>query len=128
MSSAGTRIRIQLPRGLVLFVLLKIIDALVPLPPNDFARGTEAVTHSGLDFGGPAIVGLSTSCCPLDRRLCVAIFRWLCPCQNRVDINGLHFAASPNLLASLPFRFTPPAESRSGRRSSGRARPPSRRN
>jgi hypothetical protein len=51
---ANSRILIQLPRGLALFVSLGVIYALVPLP--QWFHRNEAVAP-GLDSGGPAVVG-----------------------------------------------------------------------
>ncbi len=53
----NSRNLIQLLRGLALFVSMKFIYALVPLAKRFIAIGTEAATR-GLDFGGPAVIGL----------------------------------------------------------------------
>src|SRR5262245_49316514 len=50
----NSRILIQLPRGLVLFVSLEIIHALVPLT-KAISPGTRQ-SAPGLDSGGPAVV------------------------------------------------------------------------
>jgi len=47
-------------------VLLEVIYALVPDYQNDF--GTEAVTTWGLDFGGPAVLGLAPPVRPVTLR------------------------------------------------------------
>src|SRR5712692_9512487 len=52
---ANSRILIQLPRGLALFVSLEVIYALVPLTKRFHQdRGSP---RCGLDSGGPAVVG-----------------------------------------------------------------------
>src|SRR5216684_1779564 len=52
---ANSRILIQLPRGLALFVSLEVIYALVPLTKRIHQdRGSP---RCGLDSGGPAVVG-----------------------------------------------------------------------
>src|SRR5260370_35217063 len=83
------RILIQLPRGLALFVLPEVIYALAPThqlisgprqPPmwTEFRRSRRRGARG-----------------PLDRGLCVAIFRWLCPWQNRVGVNLIVSPAFP---------------------------------
>src|SRR2546425_12708476 len=52
---ANSRILIQLPRSLALFVLLEVIHALVPLTKR-FHRDRGS-PRCGLDSGGPAVVG-----------------------------------------------------------------------
>src|SRR6266852_8862183 len=52
---ANSRILIQLPRGLALFVLLELISALVPFTET-ISLGTRQ-SAPGLDSGGPAVVG-----------------------------------------------------------------------
>src|SRR2546426_8885883 len=59
---ANSRILIQLPRGLALFVSLEVIHALVPLTKR-FHRDRGS-PRCGLDSGGPAVVGPLG---PLDR-------------------------------------------------------------
>src|SRR6266705_1241512 len=54
-TSGNSRILIQLPRGLALFVLLEVIHALVPLTKR-FHRDRRS-PRRGLDSGGPAVVG-----------------------------------------------------------------------
>src|SRR5260370_11417098 len=53
--SLSSRILIQLPRGLTLFVSVEIIHALVPLTKR-FHRDRGS-PRRGLDSGGPAVVG-----------------------------------------------------------------------
>ena len=55
-AKGNSRILIQLPRGLALFVLLEIIYALVPLTWGFRDRGSH---RCGLNFGGPAVMGFS---------------------------------------------------------------------
>src|SRR6266849_2818490 len=52
---ANSRILIQLPRGLALFVLLEVIYALVPFTEPISSRTRQSAT--GLESGGPAVVG-----------------------------------------------------------------------
>src|SRR6266568_3052847 len=55
IAKANSRILIQLPRSLALFVLLEVISALVPLTKR-FHRDRGS-PRCGLDSGGPAVVG-----------------------------------------------------------------------
>src|SRR6266851_8696709 len=96
----NSRILIQLPRGLALFVLLEVISALVPLTET-ISSGTRQ-SPPGLDSGGPAVVGPPRPIRPvtLRRHLSVAL-----PLSKSRRIQLIRFAASPNLLAFAPFRF-----------------------
>src|SRR5215813_1779121 len=54
----NSRNLIQLPRGFTLLMPLKIIYALVPSPSDSSVSGPRQ-PHGGLDFGGPAVMGLA---------------------------------------------------------------------
>src|SRR5216683_130198 len=97
---ANSRILIQLPRGLTLFVSLTVIYALIPFTET-ISSGTRQ-SAPGLDSGGPAVVGPPGPVRPvtLRRHLSVAL-----PLSKSRRIQLIRFAASPNLLAFAPFRF-----------------------
>src|SRR6267143_1082588 len=105
--SLSSRILIQLPRGLTLFVSVEIIHALVPLTKR-FHRDRGS-PRRGLDSGGPAVVGPPGPIRPVTLRRHLSVALPLSKSRRNLTDQIRSFSKPPSFCA-IPFQ--PPASRR----------------